>query len=60
VSVSSADSAGVMRLADGFYLYNLKVPNSSDWPAGKELTVLVYPFGTTNGSVVPVVLQLRK
>lgn len=60
VSVSAADTAGVMRQADGMYLYNLQVPNNPAWAAGKELTIEMYPFGTGNPSVVQVVLKLRK
>jgi hypothetical protein len=45
-SVSSADSTGVMRAADGGYIYNLRVPDV----ANAYYTVRVNPFGGSNAS----------
>ncbi len=44
-SVSSADTTGLMRLADGYYIYNLQV----NLPAlNADYTVIIYPYGTAN------------
>lgn len=56
-TVSSADSTGVMRQADGHYIYNLAIPSTAT--AGTEYTVRVRPFGTTGGALA-VLLKIRK
>lgn len=40
-SVSSADTTGVMRYADGFYMYNLRVDVAK---LNTDYTVVVYPY----------------
>jgi hypothetical protein len=55
-SVSSADTTGVMRAADGQYIYNLRVPSG---PAGTKYTIRVRPTGTAGGGALYVVIQLR-
>jgi hypothetical protein len=45
-SVSAADTTGVMRPADGFYIYNLRVPEGAQ--AGELFTIRVRPFGDDN------------
>jgi hypothetical protein len=45
-TVSSADTTGVMRAADGGYIYNLRVPDV----ANAYYTVRVNPFGGSNAS----------
>jgi hypothetical protein len=52
-SVSSADTAGVMRPAAGGYLYNLKVPKAA---AGTKFTIRVSPV---EGASAQVVLEVR-
>jgi hypothetical protein len=44
--VSAADTTGVMRPADGFYIYNLRVPESAQ--VGDLFTIRVRPFGDDN------------
>lgn len=55
-SVSSADTSGIMRAADGQYIYNLLVPSGA---AGTKYTVRVQPTGTAAGGARYVVIQLR-
>jgi hypothetical protein len=46
-SVSSADTTGIMRAADGHYMYNMRVnvPNSD---LNTDYTVIIYPYGLGN------------
>ena len=37
LSVSNADTTGVMREVDSKYMYNLAIPNNSTWASGKAL-----------------------
>ena len=55
-SVSSADTTGIMRAADGQYIYNLRVPSAA---AGTKYTIRVRPTGTAAGGSLYVVVQLR-
>lgn len=55
-SVSSADTTGIMRAADGQYIYNLRVPSDV---SGTKYTVRVRPFGTAAGGSLYVVVELR-
>lgn len=55
-SVSSADTTGIMRAADGQYIYNLRVPSGA---AGTKYTIRVQPTGTMAGGARYVVIQLR-
>ena len=57
VSVSGADTSGVMRESDGKYMYNLAVP--SDGAAGALYTVLVRPFGGASPTLYAV-LKIKK
>jgi hypothetical protein len=59
LSVSSADTTGIMRAIDGGYIYNLQVPSTA---AANELyTIRVNPFGGTSASSnMYVVLKIRK
>jgi hypothetical protein len=52
---SGADTTSVMRLADGAYLYNLRVPSA---PADTLFTVRVRPFGDS-GHALYAVLKIR-
>jgi hypothetical protein len=54
-SVSGADTTGIMREADGHYIYNLLVPNGT---AGTKYTIRVNLGGGAGGAYV--VLQIRK
>jgi hypothetical protein len=45
-SVSAADTTGIMRAADGSYIYNLRVPDV----ANAYYTIRVNPFGGNNAS----------
>jgi hypothetical protein len=42
-SVSAADTTGVMRSADGGYIYNLSVNLPK---VNTDYTVIIYPYGT--------------
>lgn len=55
-SVSSADTTGIMRAADGQYIYNLRVPSSAP---GTKYTIRVRPSGSAAGGALYVVIQLR-
>ena len=59
-SVSAADTTGVMRPADSFYIYNLRVPQNAK--AGELFTIRVRPFGDEDASAggLYVVLKIRK
>ena len=57
ISVSSADTTGVMRQVDGQYIYNMRVPSA---PAATMFTILVRPFGTAAGGTMKVVIKIRK
>ena len=57
VSVSSADTAGTMREADGQYIYNLAVPSNAT--AGQLFTILVRPFGGSAPTLYAV-LKIKK
>ena len=56
VSVAAADTSGVMRPADGGYIYNLQIPSDATAIAGAKYTVKV----TVNGASEYVVLEIRK
>ena len=58
LSVSAADTTGIMRVADSMYIYNLQVPNDSSATVGALYTIVVRPFGT--GADLRVVLKIRK
>jgi hypothetical protein len=61
-SVAAVDEPGVMREAEGMYLYNLRIPSSlgsHDLVKGDELTIRVEPFGSAGGAL-DVVVQIRK
>jgi large repetitive protein len=64
VSVSAADTTGVMRSADGKYIYNMLVPKTGDMAAGTKLTIRVRPLATasnpTYGPLMQIVIQVRK
>jgi len=60
LSVSSADTTGVMREVDSKYIYNLAIPNNSTWGAGKPLTIRVSPFGIGTTPVMYILLEIRK
>jgi hypothetical protein len=47
-SVSSADTTGVMRAADGAYMYNMKVSVPSA-DLGTPYTIVIYPYGGSTG-----------
>ncbi len=48
----------VMRYADGFYMYNLRVDVAK---LNTDYTVVVYPYGTTNsGQTLRHVIQATK
>lgn len=55
-SVSSADTTGIMRAADGQYIYNLRVPSGAP---GSKYTIRVRPTGSAAGGALYVVIQLR-
>lgn len=55
-SVSSADTTGIMRPADGQYIYNLRVPSSA---SGTKYTIRVRPTGSAAGGALYIVLQIR-
>lgn len=55
-TVSSADTTGIMRAADGQYIYNLRVPSGTP---GTTYTIRVQPTGTAAGGSMYVVIQLR-
>jgi hypothetical protein len=57
VSVSNADTTGVMRQVDSKYLYNLAIPN---YPAATMLTVRVRPFGPGTSPSMYILLEIRK
>jgi PKD repeat protein len=59
-SVSAADTTGIMRPADSFYIYNLRVPANAS--AGDLFTIRVRPFGDYDASAggLYVVLKIRK
>jgi PKD repeat protein len=59
-SVSAADTTGVMRPADSFYIYNLRVPQNAR--AGELYTIRVRPFGDEDAGAggLYVVLKIRK
>jgi hypothetical protein len=50
-SVSAADTGTYMRPADGFYIYNLRISVASG-DLGKDFTIIVYPYGTSDTSTV--------
>jgi hypothetical protein len=50
-SVSAADSGTYMRAADGFYIYNLRISVASG-DLGKDFTIIVYPYGTSDKTSV--------
>jgi hypothetical protein len=56
-SVSGADTTGVMRAADGGYIYNLQIPSNA--PAGQKYTIRVRPWGT-DGAALNALLEIRK
>jgi hypothetical protein len=59
LSVSAADTTGVMRAADTFYLYNLQVPSNAT--AGTLYTIRVRPFGDSVPSAASyIVLKINK
>jgi len=60
LSVSSADTNGVMREVDSKYMYNLAIPNNSMWGAGKPLTIRVSPFGNGTAPVMYILIEIRK
>ena len=60
LSVSNADTTGVMREVDSKYMYNLAIPNNSQWGAGKPLTIRVSPFGNGTSPVMYILLEIRK
>jgi hypothetical protein len=52
-SVSTADTTGYMRLADGSYIYNMKVSLAK---LNTDYTVIIYPYANqTTGSLNPTV-----
>ena len=55
-TVSSADTTGIMRAADGQYIYNMRVPSGA---TGTKYTIRVRPTGTATGGALYVVVQLR-
>jgi hypothetical protein len=55
-SAGNADSGGIMREADGQYIYNLVVPTAS---AGALFTVAVRPFGGS-APVMHALLKIRR
>jgi hypothetical protein len=59
-SVSSADSAVVMRPIDGGYIYNLQVPGGTTVKVGDKYTVRVSPFGIASGQHMAIAIQIRK
>ena len=60
LSVSAADTTGLMRDAGGFYLYNLRVPSDASATPGALYTIRVRPFGDTNPSAAMyIVLQIK-
>jgi hypothetical protein len=59
LSVSSADTTGIMRAIDGGYIYNLQVPSTAK--ANDLFTIRVNPFGGSNASSnMYIVLKIRK
>src|SRR6185437_5643416 len=59
-SVSAADTTGMMRAADGMYLYNLQVPSDAAATSGTLYTVRVRPFGdSTPSASVYIVLRIK-
>jgi hypothetical protein len=59
LSVSAADTTGIMRPIDSAYLYNLQVPSTA--LANEKYTIRVRPFGNSNpGASLYIVLQIRK
>jgi Concanavalin A-like lectin/glucanases superfamily len=60
LSVSAADTTGVMRDAGGFYLYNLSVPSDASATPGSVYTIRVRPFGDANPSAAMyIALQIK-
>ncbi|WP_199921516.1 PKD domain-containing protein [Intrasporangium calvum] len=55
-TVSSADTSGVMRAADGQYIYNLRIPAGA---SGAKYTIRVRPTGTAVGGARYIAIQLR-
>jgi hypothetical protein len=64
LSVSAADTTGVMRSADSKYIYNMLVPKTSDMTAGTRLTIRVRPLATTSNPaadpLMQIVIEVRK
>jgi len=60
LSVSNADTTGIMREVDSKYIYNLAIPNNSAWGAGQPLTIRVSPFGNGTAPVMYILLEIRK
>ncbi len=59
LSSAAADTTGVMREADGFYIYNLKVPTSAT--TNQLFTIRVRPNGDTDpASAIYALLRIRK
>jgi len=59
MSVSAADTTGLMRAAGQFYLYNLQVPSSAK--AGDLYTIRVRPFGASDPRAQDyIILKIRK
>ena len=58
LSVSNADTTGVMRPVDNKYIYNLAIPTAG-MNAGTPLTVRVQPLGPTGPSMY-ILLEIRK
>jgi len=59
VSVSNADTSGIMRQVDGQYIYNMQVPSGTTVAKGDKFTIFVRPFGPGTGAI-GVVIQIRK
>jgi hypothetical protein len=57
-SVSAADTTGVMRSADGGYIYNLSVNLPK---VNTDYTVIIYPYGTgTPSQTLRHVIQVTR
>ena len=60
MSVSSADTTGVMRPVDGGYIYNLQVPSDAKATPGAKYYIRVSPFGIASGQHMIISIQIRK
>jgi len=56
-SVSAADSGNIMRAADGFYIYNLRINVPT---LNTPYTIIIYPYGTSNPATLRHVIQATK